>query len=76
MSWNAAKRALALGYAHVAWYPEGADGWAAAGLPLEKRTAGEDAELRGRRRQLLEGSIGTGRSCEDGPLKQPAKPLL
>jgi PQQ-dependent catabolism-associated CXXCW motif protein len=38
MSWNAAKRALALGYANVAWYPEGADGWAGAGLPLERRT--------------------------------------
>jgi PQQ-dependent catabolism-associated CXXCW motif protein len=37
MSWNAAKRALTLGYANVAWYPEGTDGWAAAGLPLEKR---------------------------------------
>ena len=37
MSWNAAKRALALGYANVAWYPEGADGWAEAGLPVEKR---------------------------------------
>jgi PQQ-dependent catabolism-associated CXXCW motif protein len=38
MSWNAARRALGLGYSNVAWYPEGADGWAAAGLPLEKRT--------------------------------------
>ena len=38
MSWNAAKRALALGYTNVAWYPEGSDGWAAAGLPVEKRT--------------------------------------
>ncbi|MBN9509349.1 MAG: PQQ-dependent catabolism-associated CXXCW motif protein [Alphaproteobacteria bacterium] len=37
-SWNAAKRALALGCPKVAWYPEGTDGWAAAGLPLEKRT--------------------------------------
>jgi PQQ-dependent catabolism-associated CXXCW motif protein len=37
MSWNAAKRALALGYTNVAWYPEGSDGWAAAGLPVEKR---------------------------------------
>ena len=37
MSWNAAKRALALGYTNVAWYPDGADGWAAAGLPVEKR---------------------------------------
>ena len=34
MSWNAAKRALDYGYAHVAWYPDGTDGWAAAGLPL------------------------------------------
>jgi PQQ-dependent catabolism-associated CXXCW motif protein len=38
MSWNAAKRALALGYSDVAWYPEGSDGWAAATLPVEKRT--------------------------------------
>jgi PQQ-dependent catabolism-associated CXXCW motif protein len=38
MSWNAAKRALALGYTNVTWYPEGSDGWAAAGLPVEKRT--------------------------------------
>jgi PQQ-dependent catabolism-associated CXXCW motif protein len=35
MSWNAAKRALALSYRNVVWYPEGTDGWAAAGLPLE-----------------------------------------
>lgn len=34
MSWNAAKRAIALGYRQVIWYPEGTDGWAAAGLPL------------------------------------------
>jgi PQQ-dependent catabolism-associated CXXCW motif protein len=38
MSWNAAKRALALGYSHVAWYPDGTDGWAADHLPLEQRT--------------------------------------
>ena len=36
-SWNAAKRAVALGYAHVAWYREGTDGWARAGYPLERR---------------------------------------
>jgi quinoprotein dehydrogenase-associated probable ABC transporter substrate-binding protein/PQQ-dependent catabolism-associated CXXCW motif protein len=36
MSWNAAKRALSLGYGNVAWYPAGAAGWAAAGLPLER----------------------------------------
>jgi PQQ-dependent catabolism-associated CXXCW motif protein len=35
MSWNAAKRALALGYSNVAWYRDGTDGWLAAGLPLE-----------------------------------------
>ena len=34
MSWNAAKRALALGYRQVTWYPAGTDGWAAAGQPL------------------------------------------
>lgn len=38
MSWNAAKRAVSLGYDHVAWYPDGTDGWAAQGLPLETRT--------------------------------------
>ncbi len=36
MSWNAAKRALALGYRNVAWYPDGTDGWHEAGLPLEE----------------------------------------
>jgi PQQ-dependent catabolism-associated CXXCW motif protein len=38
MSWNAAKRALALGYADVAWYREGTDGWSAALLPMEDST--------------------------------------
>jgi PQQ-dependent catabolism-associated CXXCW motif protein len=38
MSWNAAKRAIALGYTHVAWYPDGTDGWTAAHLPTESRT--------------------------------------
>jgi PQQ-dependent catabolism-associated CXXCW motif protein len=37
MSWNAAKRAIALGYTHVAWYPDGTDGWAEHHLPLEAR---------------------------------------
>ena len=37
MSWNAAKRALAMGYRHVAWYPDGTDGWTAHNLPLEPR---------------------------------------
>jgi quinoprotein dehydrogenase-associated probable ABC transporter substrate-binding protein/PQQ-dependent catabolism-associated CXXCW motif protein len=35
MSWNAAKRALQSGYDNIVWYPDGTDGWAAAGLPLE-----------------------------------------
>jgi PQQ-dependent catabolism-associated CXXCW motif protein len=34
MSWNAAKRVLSYGYANVAWYPEGTDGWERADLPL------------------------------------------
>jgi PQQ-dependent catabolism-associated CXXCW motif protein len=33
MSWNAARRVLSFGYANVAWYPEGTDGWEFAGLP-------------------------------------------
>jgi PQQ-dependent catabolism-associated CXXCW motif protein len=39
MSWNAAKRALSLGYRKVLWYPEGTDGWSRQGLPLERRRA-------------------------------------
>jgi PQQ-dependent catabolism-associated CXXCW motif protein len=38
MSWNAAKRAMTMGYTNVAWYPDGTDGWAAADLPLEQAT--------------------------------------
>jgi PQQ-dependent catabolism-associated CXXCW motif protein len=38
MSWNAAKRALSLGYPNVAWYSEGTDGWLAADLPLKEAT--------------------------------------
>ncbi|MDT1062710.1 PQQ-dependent catabolism-associated CXXCW motif protein [Paracoccus sp. CPCC 101403] len=34
MSWNAGKRAVQLGYTGVAWYPEGSDGWQAAGREL------------------------------------------
>lgn len=36
MSWNAAKRALELGYGNVYWYPEGSEGWAAAGYPTKQ----------------------------------------
>jgi PQQ-dependent catabolism-associated CXXCW motif protein len=35
MSWNAARRAMEYGYTNVHWLPEGTDGWAAAGYPLE-----------------------------------------
>jgi PQQ-dependent catabolism-associated CXXCW motif protein len=38
MSWNAAKRALSLGYSNVAWYRDGTDGWLAAGLPFAAAT--------------------------------------
>jgi PQQ-dependent catabolism-associated CXXCW motif protein len=34
MSWNAARRLVAMGYAKVAWYPEGTDGWTDALLPV------------------------------------------
>ena len=35
MSWNAAKRAAEWGYERIYWYPDGTEGWQAAGLPLE-----------------------------------------
>lgn len=38
MSWNAAKRAVAIGYSNVIWYPDGTDGWEKAGLPLAPTT--------------------------------------
>ncbi|MTH66417.1 PQQ-dependent catabolism-associated CXXCW motif protein [Paracoccus shanxieyensis] len=34
MSWNAAKRAVGLGYTGVLWFPLGADGWTQAGGTL------------------------------------------
>ena len=34
MSWNAAKRAVSLGYRQVHWFPDGTQGWSEAGLPL------------------------------------------
>ena len=36
MSWNAAKRALEMGYSRVYWYRDGVDGWTEAGLPTEE----------------------------------------
>lgn len=38
MSWNAAKRAVAMGYSNIIWYPDGTDGWTQAGLPLKQTT--------------------------------------
>jgi PQQ-dependent catabolism-associated CXXCW motif protein len=35
MSWNAARRALEGGWTRVFWFPEGTDGWTAAGYPTE-----------------------------------------
>jgi PQQ-dependent catabolism-associated CXXCW motif protein len=37
-SWNAAKRAVSLGYTAVIWYPDGTTGWEEAGYPLEPRS--------------------------------------
>ncbi len=34
MSWNAARRAVSWSYSAVVWYPEGTDGWEAAGHEL------------------------------------------
>jgi PQQ-dependent catabolism-associated CXXCW motif protein len=33
LSWNAAKRAINYGYTSVYWFPDGMEGWRAAGLP-------------------------------------------
>lgn len=35
MSWNAAKRALEMGYSNVSWFPDGTDAWAFHDHPLE-----------------------------------------
>ena len=43
MSWNAAKRAIALGYARVHWFPDGADGWTEIGGALTPVTPAEPA---------------------------------
>jgi PQQ-dependent catabolism-associated CXXCW motif protein len=40
MSWNAAKRAAALGYRRIYWYRDGIDGWEAAKLPTEEASPG------------------------------------
>jgi PQQ-dependent catabolism-associated CXXCW motif protein len=44
MSWNAAKRAVSYGYRQVYWYPDGTDGWQAAGETLERANAATPPE--------------------------------
>jgi PQQ-dependent catabolism-associated CXXCW motif protein len=36
MSWNAAKRAIELGYTNVMWFRDGTDAWQELGYPLQK----------------------------------------
>lgn len=38
LSWNAARRTVADGYRRVVWYPDGVEGWQAAGLPVAVAT--------------------------------------
>lgn len=38
LSWNASKRAAALGYTRLYWYRDGIDAWQQAGLPLQTAT--------------------------------------
>ena len=38
LSWNAVKRATALGYSRLYWYRDGLDAWEAAGLPVVAAT--------------------------------------
>lgn len=35
LSWNAARRAIGYGYRHVYWFPEGIEGWRAAGFETQ-----------------------------------------
>jgi PQQ-dependent catabolism-associated CXXCW motif protein len=39
LSWNAAKRAIGFGYKRVYWFPDGIEGWTAAGLPVVQVSA-------------------------------------
>lgn len=38
LSWNAVRRATALGYSRLYWYRDGLDAWEAAGLPVVAAT--------------------------------------
>jgi len=44
LSWNAAKRAIGYGYRRVYWFPEGIEGWRAAGLPTATVAAQREPE--------------------------------
>lgn len=46
LSWNAAKRAVGYGYRRVAWFPDGIEGWTAAGHPTAPALPQEFAEAR------------------------------
>ena len=39
MSWNASKRALAMGFKNVIWYRDGSDGWQEAGNDLKETSS-------------------------------------
>ncbi len=47
MSWNAARRAIEWGYTDVYWFPEGTDGWALWGYPLERVKPEEPQPVQG-----------------------------
>jgi rhodanese-related sulfurtransferase len=46
LSWNAAKRAIEYGYKHVFWFPDGIEGWTAAGLSTVQVSAETAPEAR------------------------------
>ncbi len=48
MSWNSAKRAAALGYRNIYWFPGGTDEWELMGYPLEVSEPMKMPEFRGR----------------------------
>ena len=42
MSWNASKRAAAMGYSRVFWYPQGSTGWTFWDWPVERMRPPKD----------------------------------
>ena len=49
LSWNAAKRAIRYGYQRVYWFPEGIEGWKAAGFPTAVAEPTHPAPIEARR---------------------------